>query len=114
MADTQFASATFATLIPVLLIGGYFTSQVVRDPGMFELRSFWWMWLTIAIITFLGEFASIIGVVTPNHPSVWIGEVASAAATSGVWMGPIARVSLHGNRYRRAHPSANGDGGNTA
>lgn len=82
--DKQLACATFATLIPVLLIAGYFSSDF-RDAASEDRfgRAILWSVITAAVV---GEFAAILGVVWDTSPQ-WQALVSASAA--GVTAGGV-------------------------
>ena len=76
--DQQLACATFATVIPVLVIGVYLTSSRIRWAQATGWQYFVAMDLAVLTVT---ELASIYGVVHPSHQWVTWGAFGAGLGT---------------------------------
>ena len=84
--DTQLACATFATVLPVLLVAGYLAPDFVKFARTRRLRS---LILYYTAVAWLGECASLTGVWTPHRIWALIGLIITMSISSGLLVIPL-------------------------
>lgn len=108
--DKQLAAATLATLIPVTLLAGYFSSAGLKSMTTSRYRvGLVYLYLLIA---FAGEISAGLGVISDHATTLEVSVAAIGSGISTTGMFTVMAVSVreartdHLNRHQRSEPGA--------